>query len=918
MNKAFNISLISLAVINILTYSALVSAAEESDKNIKNKEIETISVTGIRSSLSRSQMVKRYSTSVVDAISADDLGKFADENIVDGLSRVPGVQIERNDGGQQGDRISVRGLGPQFVTATVNGRTLLSAGREGGQGSVRSVNLNVLPPNMFSGVVVKKTPTATDTASGLGGSVDLQLLKPADLFKSGDEGNVVGSVSVRSDYPSISEELGYRVNGIIGFKSTDEVWSGYVTALKGESHPSRNQNFPINTTSLADINLDDNGDGIADRTETVNTFSAVNLEPIREDRLANSISGAIQYDPSSELSIVADYIATEFDNRSFRNRGRLNLLPNGGGEAFQNGHVINSDFVSINENGHLSSVDFDGCTGCDPKGQLMPIHYNNFTKTTLAGINFDWQVSDRLNMVTDLYLSETKYEQDLKYTSLLVDLNGGAGTSFETTDESMLVDFGQNLTDKSNATFTDGATRRDYFDAKDYGIKLDFSYELDDIITSVDFGARYSVGDVDAQRTAVGLVANSTGFDQGDGISYPAQPGEADAALNATFTGGASDYASIFPELPNLGIDSAIDALPALNSVPATDPASSYKLKEKMLALYTQINFDFNYKWTGNLGLRAVKVETTAEGAEVSGSLVAGNIPPDNSAVITPIEIKNDYTEFLPSANLSYKFTDDVILRLAGSRTITMADPSELAPRANVAVNERGEALSVSRGNPHLDPLSSINFDATIEFYTENDGSIVFSLFRKIVSNFIIPEVNYMQYGNSIGEIPVSQFENYSDGNLGGFEIGGNQPLDFIVEGLGIQANYTYVDSSFDDDVGAEGFGFPGSSKNNFNAIVYYEKAGFGTRLTYSYRDDYLNCLAGNCDQNVSGSPLFTQAQSIVNINFGYDITENMNVTFEVNNIFSEDRRDFALDKSNFAGYYERERTVVLGLSTKF
>lgn len=918
MHKVLRVSALSLAIVNILAVSTFASAAQENENEKAQKDIETISVTGIRSSLSRSQMVKRYSASVVDAISADDLGKFADENIVDGLSRVPGVQVERNDGGQQGDRISVRGLGPQFVTATVNGRTLLSAGREGGQGSVRSVNMNVLPPNMFSGVVVKKTPTATDTASGLGGSVDLQLLKPGDLFKNGDEGNVVGSVSIRSDYPSISEEFGYRVNGIIGFQSDDEVWSGYITALKGESHPSRNQNFPINTTSLADINLDDNGDGIADRAETVTAFSAVNLEPIREDRLTNSISGAIQFAPSSDLTIIADYISTEFDNKSFRNRGRLNLLPNGGGDAFQAGHVIDSSSVNINENGILTSVNFDGCTGCDPKGQLMPILFNNLTKTTLTGINFDWQISNHLKMVTDLYFSETKYEQDLKYTSLLVDLNGGSGVSFEATNESMMIDFGESFYDNSNTIFTNGATRRDYFDAKDYGLKLDFSYELDDVITSVDFGGRYSIGDVDAQRTAVGLVANNIGFDQGDGISYPAGSGEAEAALDATLAGGMSNFGSIFPMLPNLSIDNAIDVLPALNGVPVVDPSSSYKLREEILALYTQVNFDFDYKWTGNVGLRAVQVKSTAEGAEIAGSLVAGNLPPNSTTIITPVKIENDYVKFLPSLNLSYKFTDDVILRLGGSKTITMADPSELAPRANVSVNEKGEALSVSKGNPNLDPLSSVNFDATIEFYTENDGSIVFSVFRKQVSNFIIPEIIYTQYGNSVGEIPVSQFENYSDGNLGGFEIGGNQPLDFIIDGLGIQANYTYVDSSFDEDVGDEGFGFPGSSKNNFNAIIYYEKAGFGTRLTYSYRDDYLNCLAGNCDQNVSGSPLFTQAQSIVNINFGYDITENINATFEVNNIFSEDRRDFATDQSHFAGYYERERTVVLGFSTKF
>ncbi|AGH44415.1 hypothetical protein C427_2306 [Paraglaciecola psychrophila 170] len=151
-----------------------------------------------------------------------------------------------------------------------------------------------------------------------------------------------------------------------------------------------------------------------------------------------------------------------------------------------------------------------------------------------------------------------------------------------------------------------------------------------------------------------------------------------------------------------------------------------------------------------------------------------------------------------------------------------------------------------------------------------------------------------------------------------GFELGFNQPLLFLPEpfnGIGIQANYTYSDSEFDEDVGDNGFGFPGSSKNNFNSILYFEKDDFGVRLSYIFRDDYFRNLPGQGAQAANSRAVFTESDERLNINASYDLTEKLSVFIDVNNITEEGRRDFFQEKSTFNGSFNRERTVTVGIT---
>ena len=129
-------------------------------------DLEEIVVTGIRGSLDSAAAIKRYADSIVDAISAEDIGLFSDNNIAEALQRIPGIQLERVEG--EGSRVSIRGLGPRFVRTTLNGRTALSSpGGENGSDS-RGFSFNIIPSEIISGAKVSKSTQAKDVEGGIG------------------------------------------------------------------------------------------------------------------------------------------------------------------------------------------------------------------------------------------------------------------------------------------------------------------------------------------------------------------------------------------------------------------------------------------------------------------------------------------------------------------------------------------------------------------------------------------------------------------------------------------------------------------------------------------------------------------------------------------------------------------------------
>jgi TonB-dependent receptor len=898
-----NVAIKSVAVTAITLPFMFTVNAEESENNVGELEntIEVIEVKGIRSSILKAQHLKRNADSVIDAISADDLGKFSDAAISDAIQRIPGVQIERNDGGQEGDRVSIRGLGATYVTTTISGRTALSSGTEG-LSNLRAFNLEVIPTDVITSVIVKKTPTASDPESGLAGSIDLQTRKPLDNAQYRDGSNIFGSLTIQGDEGSIGNEQGIRYSGLFGQRTEDGKLGYYVSYLNSESHPGRDQLFP--QVSQRDLNLDTTGDGLADTiAEDVYTIHKIDIEPIREDRLRESVAAAVQWQVSDDLEIMADVIYTSYDNSSIRNRVSPVFS-----SAFDNG-VLDANKITIDDKNTLQSIEEGAFLGDEQVTvQFIPFLFGNKTESTVAGINFAYNISPELTMSADFHYSGVDYEQDLDLPILLQNVSASQ-VSFNNDNGLYSVDLGEVPLDEYRLQEDLTLIRDIVVDGEQFGARFDFTLALDDSwLESIEFGIRWTSEDMDSRR---GNIASQA-------IGYSAEKIE-EVSLAGIDQSGTVPYGfypddNVFSEFPLGDLNVFYNAIPNLgkNIDLGSDPASSFTYQEDVIAIYTEGNVAGEISgmdYSANFGVRAVYVDFSGEGARV-----------ETNGDITPTSTSNDYIELLPSANFNLDITDKLVWRIAAAKVMSRPNPSDLVPRE--AANQPlgvGNIPTGQRGNTELEPTISYIFDTTFSYYNDSEGAYVASFFYKDVNDFIFPvttQDTLPGYGDQIYD--VRKPENYSDGEVLGFELGFNQPFTFLpapLDGFGLQANYTYSDSSFDEDVGDSGYGFPGSSKNNFNSILYFEKGDFGVRLSYIYRDAYFRNLPGQGAQAKNATPLWSGDDERININASYNINEHFSVFADINNLTEEGRRDFYLEESIFNGSFRRERTLTVGIT---
>ncbi len=902
ITKLCNFAIKSLALTVLSLPFTTTSFAEEARKAV-DKKIEAIVIKGIRSSILKAQHLKRNADSVIDAISADDLGKFSDAAISDAIQRIPGVQIERNDGGQEGDRVSIRGLGPTYVTTTVNGRTAMSSGTEG-LSNLRSFNLEVIPTDIISAVIIKKTPTASDPESGLAGSVELRTRKALDASQYRDDKNHFGSMTVQADKGTIGDEIGHRVSFIFGAKTEDDSLGFYVSYLDSKSKPGRDQLFP--TVIQQDIKIDNTGDGLADETvKGVHIIHAIDFEPIRETQLRESFAAGLQWQVNDSLMITADTVFTSFDNSSIRNRIAPVFGPTIAGSIFSPNDIVISDV-----SGHktLQSVAKGGFSaGQKVTVQFIPFLFGNKTESSVSGINFDYQLTGNLHMNVDFHYSDVDYVQDLDLPILLQDIDAQQ-VSFNTNNGLFHADLGE--IDNADYQFPTWASlvRDVYMEGEQYGARADFEYMIENsFVESVEFGVRYTKEEVDSVRTNILSVSGDLTKEQ---LYKIGQSGIGKENIDYNYYPGSG----VFNNFPDGDLDVFYDAIAALGKTNelGVDPASSFSYQEEVLALYGEANIVgeiFGLDYASNVGVRAVNVHFNGQGHRVNT---------DKST--TPTSTSNDYWEFLPSANLSVDLESDLTLRFAAAKVMSRPNPSDLVPReAANPVSNPGDIPSGQRGNADLKPTISHIFDVTLEYYNDIEGAYIASIFYKDVNNFIFP-ITTRETLPGQGDViyDVRTPTNFSDGNVKGIELGFNQPfafLDGIWSGFGIQANYTFSDSEFDKDVGDNDYGFPGSSKHNFNSILYFESDNFGVRLSYIYRDDYFRNLPGQGAQAENSSAVFTEADQRINFNASYDINERFSVFVDVNNITEEGRRDFFVQKETFNGSFNRERTLTIGIT---
>ncbi len=946
----------------------------EKEVSIKNKtdirvtllesadQLDEIIITGgLRSSELKAVRLKREAAFIIEAITPEEIGNFSDDNVVDALQRVPGVQVERDDTGTSGDRVSVRGVGPQFVSVTINGRTPFSAGNEG-TADFRQFNLGILPPEVINSVLVYKTPEAGLVESGLGGTVDFQTLRPLNT-KYKNERNFFGAVNLRGEVNDAldNEELTPRISVILGGKTKDGKLGAYASVITSESKRSRD--FVLMRGSLRDVRVDTNGNGVYNPNvdeviPDVRTINSVGLNPIREKQKRLGLSSAIQWKPIEGLDIMADVTYVKFDNNSFRDVGRP-TFNQGGGQSIYNTNTVWAPGSFILEDGFMKFLDFNGASRSTGRLVIQSIQYDDETDNVVGGLNAEWS-NDNWKISADYSISNLDYILNLRsYGTSIANVLDQTEIIYDGTGTVPKFTFGNDALDPANYTYGGNRLNEVQLIADNNAFRLDLNHKIDSNV-SIDFGGRYSFTELDS-RVATSATTFRPDTDQvaafiaagGIGIKdnfipeenvisqYPTVNKDLFVALNPGFY--AQRAGSVFEG----------DLFDAEDGDFNLDRGRSFAINEKTLAFYSQLNFEDNFgglPFKGNFGLRAVRTSIKADAYTAVTLLDPLNVLDPVFDEFIEATTTSDRWDVLPNLNLNLELSKRLNYRFSISKVITRPNLEHLIPRndvntlnpdsgvldpnnpeyiENLDERSRGEIIA---GNPDLKPYAAWQLDNTIEWYTKWGGAFVLSGFYKKIDDFIFTQtIEAQPYpGNdNLGlNLPSSSQEqlynittpiNFSDAKLYGFEIGFNQAFTFLpspLDGLGLRANFTHIESNFVEDVGDVDEGFPGSSENSFTSVLYYDKYGIGVRVAYTQRSDYLRQLGGGAD--IRANTQFTDGIQQLNIRLSYNIFRNAQISVNGSNILDNVRRDYLGNSSNTWNYITLDRIWTFGFRYGF
>lgn len=887
------------------TQTAQPTPASPVDEDVQSDDIV---VTGIRASIQRAQDIKRQSPSVVEAITLEDLGKFTDASISDALSRVPGVTIERNARGREGgDGVTIRGLGPQYLRSTVNGRDLFGISTFGGNGG-RQFDFESIPPEILAGVTVYKSPTANLPELGLAGGVDLRTLRPLD-YKAEGSGSVFGSASITGLYETNSQKVSPRIGGIVGFKLADDTIGLYVSGVHSEQRTKQREFFHYN--QFNDLRFAAAPGGPVTTRKNVQLPLGFYFGESERKYTRDSAAAGAQWRPSDKFEVNLDFLYNKFKLRNFNPSSDFilgSLIT--GTEVFQPG----GGTIRGNE---LILVDSRRVTGGGLPYQRAGFQdIENINQFYNAGANVAWRPSEDVRVVLDYAHGYSRYTTDWLYP-LLTNAATGIDVVYDGSGKIPTVQFfprpGTNpsspgvYTDGFNFAFdTEERTRRDTF-------RFDIEGKASDAV-QVRVGAYYQ----ESVRSYVRAFNFNSGPVNGTGIfSGTIQPPLYNIALPRVDRQLYCAANSALCALSHFGKGSFTGQFPTSSTgfpgEDGFDAGSAYLVKETNLAFYGQVDAKGiigGLEYSGNAGLRAVRITENArafQGVETRVGEGKGPIAPGTTSTTALVRDNADYWEFLPSANLTLRPATNINLRFSAARTISLAGYDALAPKGTATItvpdaNGNRQPSLFNGGNTQLKPTSALNYDITAEYYTPNGGAFVASLFYKDVKNLVTNStVNGSAVPGQTGVFNSSTFVNADRGYSYGFEVGATVPFSMItpaLEGFGAQANYTYVESKLRS--GAEEYQFPGAAKHNVNLSAFYERGGFAARVAYNYRTKNLAMFVAD-DHSI-----FNRAQGTVDFSVSQKFAKNFEVVITGTNVNNSNVSQYYGSGEAFHGFYER------------
>lgn len=938
-------SVIALAVAMMAGAPAL--AQDQAPQAQPDQENADIVVTGFRASLNSALSMKRQEAAAINSIVAEDIGKFPNSNLAKSMQRVPGIALQRGDGGE-GRNISVRGLGPAFTRTRINGMEgtsqtgssdIYGAGNNG-----RSFDFNVFPTEIFSALSVRKTPSADVEEGSLGATVDLSAPKPMEQKE-----DFVLSMTARGVYNELSKEVDPRASLLVSKKFGDSGF-GILGSVAYQKRHIREVGYSAvdilsaNTNGgfcspvgFAPQNPADNAAKGADalncstgnpRTSTSAAYQAI--YDLRRDDLPNTpgsgaflpriprylnseqnqerIGGSLtlQFNPDDDTDISLDMLYSRFE---VTRRDNYIAAISFARSAANNGQPMTSvRDIEFDENGSLVQGVFDGV---DVRSEGLVDHFVSTFKQ--ANLNFRRRLNDSLELSGIVGFNRSIWDGKKRLQTFMDAIDtDGFSIDYSKGGTTPTLGFGIDVNDPASFNYAPGRADGTVLGGFSYQGKP--SKNTTDNMTA-DINLKWTVSDAfsikgGAQYRRSNFLSTFLRPYNADTVvrALPAGTTLADITTNITGVdklwghGAPSSWAAIDPDkwADTFGFDD-------VRYCGVECGGGRSRVREEVMSSYLMANFDLSdaigFGIRGDVGVRYVKTDMLS-----SGYIAVAQASSPTGLTGQFAAASNSYDDWLPSANIVVEPVENVLVRFSGAKVMARPELGLLTPTSGVNPVTRVGNVN----NPFLDPIRANTFDVAVEWYFRPGSLLSAAFFYKDIKSFIQnvnSQIPFNQLGlpNALLEnsntlpdelFTVSQPFNTPGGKLKGIELNAQIPFTFLdgfFSNFGVLANYTHVTSKI-DYILASVNGVPtvtttadlvGLSPNTASGTLYYEDDKFSIRTTGNFRDKFIRGIPAS-----PGSDLQGNAKTFyMDASASYNVTDRLKIIVEAQNLTDEQNR---------------------------
>jgi iron complex outermembrane recepter protein len=881
-----------------------------------SEDIETVLVTGIRAGIEDAIELKRESTSIVEAISAEDIGKLPDTSIAESISRLPGLTSQRAEG--RASAVSLRGTDPGFTTALLNGREQVSTGDN------RSIEFDQYPSELLSAVLVYKTPDAQLVGQGLAGTIDLRTTRPLAYGKRAMAFNMRGEMNSIDDLGADSEDTGYRAS----FSYIDQFLDNTLGLTFGVARlvsplairgAGTYEPWHANDTSV---------DGFNFHPEIPTGVYVTNGMKVREDMGDNTRDGAmaaVEWQPTDNFRTILDlyYTRREQDDNARSLEVSLGNYPLAG-PAFVNPVYVNNTLVAADLVNRVPLVrNFLFKT----QDKISAAGWNNqftFGEWTLTG-DLSYSKAKR---------NEQQYELNAQYFPNTTD---SGYFSVQQDDEMPTLRFNNNYADPTRVQvgptiYGSGYSKIPRVTDELSSIRVDVGRPLGGWFADGIAGLNYSDREKDKFQPEGAIQTIGGGYRQltDDQLIAP---------MNLNYAGAGRALAWSVPAALSAHYQPIVYGTP---TTPGFDYliGKNWTVEEKVTTAFAKVNLSHELSSTvtlkGNIGVQYVQTDQSSDAYTRGGA--------GGTSTVVPFTDGKEYSDVLPAINLAFMLPAEQAIRVGIAKELARARMDQLKASSEFSFSQNGEP-SGSGGNPQLDPWRANAFDLSYEKYFGQNAYVSLAGFYKDLKTYIYSQrTDGFDFSSYIDSLPpgtfgpgvtpetigfFSQPVNGEGGNLKGLEFSvslSGELFTDVLQGFGAILSISETRSSIEiedppgnDFVAGNNLGtipLPGLSERVWNATIYYERGGFSARAATRARSEYIGEVTNFANDR---SLKYVKGDQITDAQVGYEFGEGalsgLSILFQVNNLTNEPYIAYAVNETRQQDYQEYGRQYLIGVN---